>query len=238
MFKGFKRRLERALDALEKKGPGPTEDDIDRLLAGMRQELIEARARLKGLEEESGELERKLERVPGGSEAEAALRQKLQGVRAVLAETRAEADELTARFREAIGQRDALAIRSRTVRASEDLREGTAGSSRTFDRLAERVEDTERLTRAARELDAEMGDEEAELSPELELADRERHADELLEELKRRMGVEPEAAGGKGAEPGEGGKPAEASGEAPPAGGGTDGPAGPGSEGPESGSGG
>lgn len=225
MFEGMKKRLERALDALEKRGPGPGEDDIDRILAGMREELIDARARVKGLEDEVRALERKLERVPANSEAAETLRHKLEGAKSVLVETRAEAAELTRQFRDAVGQRDALAIRSRTARTSEDLREGMSGPSRTFDRLAEKVEDAERLTRAERELDDDLGGGPAggaDLPPKVEAAERQRHADALLEELKRRMGVndagEAEAgeAGGEGAAAaGEGAAEAgEAGGEA------------------------
>ncbi|GEM_PF-1213002 len=219
MFEGMKKRLERALDALEKKGPGPGEDEIDRILAGMREELIDARARVKGLEDEARTLERKLQRAPADSEAAATIRKKLEGVTAVLAETRAESAELTRRFREAIGQRDALAIRSRTARTSEDLREGMSGPSRTFDRLAEKVEDAERLTRAERELDADLGGGPAggaDLPPEVAAAERQRHSDALLEELKRRMGVgeagEADAAGSAGGDASGGGP--ESGGEA------------------------
>jgi phage shock protein A len=218
MFEGMKKRLERALDALEKRGPGPGEDDIDRILAGMREELIDARARVKGLEDEVRALERKLERVPANSEAAETLRHKLEGAKSVLVETRAEAAELTRQFRDAVGQRDALAIRSRTARTSEDLREGMSGPSRTFDRLAEKVEDAERLTRAERELDDDLGGGPAggaDLPPEVEAAERQRHADALLEELKRRMGVNDagEAEAGE-AEAGEaGGEGAAAAGE-------------------------
>lgn len=205
MFEGMKKRLERALDALEKRGPGPDEDDIDRILAGMREELIDARARVKGLEDEVRALERKLQRVPADSEAAGKMRPKLESAKSVLAETRAESAELTRQFREAVGQRDALAIRSRTARTSEDLREGMAGPSRTFDRLAEKVEDADRLTRAERELNDELGGGStggmADLPPEVEKAERERHADQLLDELKRRMGVsESGAAEGSAAE--------------------------------------
>lgn len=220
MFEGMKRRLERALDALEKKGPGPDEDDIDRLLGGMREELIDARARVKGLEDEVRALERKLQRASEGSEAAGAIRKKLDGAKAVLAETRAESDELTGRFREAVARRDALAIRSRTARTSEDLREGAAAPSRAFDRLAEKVEDAERLTRAEGELDEELGGAgggaaggagaASDLPPELEEAERERHADYLLEELKRRMGVSDTggapSGGGESDESGAGGE--------------------------------
>jgi phage shock protein A len=220
MFEGMKKRLERALDALEKKGPGPGEDDIDRILAGMREELIDARARVKGLEDEVRTLERKLARLPADSEAAGALRGKLDSAKSVLAETRAESAELTRQFHDAIGQRDALAIRSRTARTSEDLREGMAGPSRTFDRLAEKVEDAERLTRAERELDDELGGGPAgriaDLPPEVEKAERERHADALLDELKRRMGVseggEEEGTAGEG-EAGEGAAGASTPGE-------------------------
>ncbi len=214
MLDGLKKRLERALDALEKKGPGPTEDDIDRLLAGMREELIDARARVKGLEDRVRDLDRKLERIPAASEAAKTLQAKRSDIVATLNETRAEAAELGERFKEAIGQRDALAIRSRTARASDNVREGAADTTRTFDRLAEKVEDAERLTSAERELDEELGGDSgrtADLPPPVAAAYRERHADQLLDELKRRMGVEGEepadsGVNAEGAEPARGGE--------------------------------
>ncbi|HKK09135.1 MAG TPA: hypothetical protein VKA44_09635 [Gemmatimonadota bacterium] len=184
--------MERALDALERKGPGPSEDEIDRLLAGMREELIDVRARVKALEDEEASVSRRLERAPSGSEAGARLEAKLADVRKVLAEMRAEASELSARFKEAMNSRDALAARGRRTRASERLREEGEGAARSFDRTAERIEDEERRTRAERELDEALDPSEASAGDAWEHASREHHADHLLEELKRRMGVEDE----------------------------------------------
>ncbi|HKK27192.1 MAG TPA: hypothetical protein VKB18_03855 [Gemmatimonadota bacterium] len=200
MFEGLKKRLERALDALERKGPGPSEDEIDRLLSGMREELIDVRARVKALEDEEASVTRRLERASSGSEVEARLRRKLEDVRKVLAEMRAEASELTARFKEAMGSRDALAARGRRTRASEHLREEAGGAVREFDRAAEHIEDEERLSRAERDLDEELDPGgTADVSGEAwDRGARERHAERLLDELKRRMGVDEEEGGGEG----------------------------------------
>ncbi|HKK08042.1 MAG TPA: hypothetical protein VKA44_04090 [Gemmatimonadota bacterium] len=189
MFEGLKRRLERALDALEERGPAPSEDEIDRLLAGMREELIDVRARVKALEEEEAGLSRRLERAPAGSEARARLETKRDDVRAALAEMRAAASELTARFKEAVTGRDALAARGRRVKAAEDLREEGGGAARSFDRAAERIEDEERLAHAERELDDALDPAPAGPDDAWGRSAREDHADRLLEELKRRMGV-------------------------------------------------
>ncbi|HKK26684.1 MAG TPA: hypothetical protein VKB18_01245 [Gemmatimonadota bacterium] len=199
MFEGLKKRLERALDALERKGPGPSEDEIDRLLAGMREELIDVRARVKALEEEETSVSRRLERAPSGSEVAVRLRGKLEDVRKVLAGMRAEASELTTRFKEAMASRDALAARGRRTRASETLREEAGGAAREFDRAAEHIEDEERLSRAERELDEELDPGgTADASGEAWDRDaREHHADRLLDELKRRMGADDGEEGGE-----------------------------------------
>lgn len=197
MFEGLKRRLEQALDRLEGRNAPRAEEEIDRLLAGMREELIDARARFRKQAEEVADYERRLEALrerddvdPGQLEE---LEREVARRRAEVEEHRAVVDELSERFREAARGRDAMAARERRSRASEEVRQAGEEEIRDFERLEERVEDDARRVDADREVEEALdGGSRGEGEPDLEETFRDARADEQLRELKRRMGIDPD----------------------------------------------
>lgn len=60
MFKRLREKIERALERKESQRP-ISRDDLDRILRGMREELIEMRARIPRLEKEAEDLKRRAE---------------------------------------------------------------------------------------------------------------------------------------------------------------------------------
>ncbi len=152
MFRRLRERIERALERREAARP-LGRDELDRLLAGMREELIELRARIPKLEREAERLtalaQERIRRAEAArrqaQEAEAAARpgeaerarsaardalDDAEGLRARALEVRAEAERVRAeyaekleRFREAQRDRSALVARSRRVSAARKLDE-------------------------------------------------------------------------------------------------------------------
>ena len=197
MFEGIRRLLSDALDALEGDAP-VSREELDRVLAEMREELIEARARLKGQRQEVESYEQRLEAlrersdVARGDLAElgAAIRKR----RAELAEHREVVADLTAQFKDAMKRRDVLPAVDRRTRAKETLREAGEGALEDLERLEEGIEGEAAERAARREVEEALGaDEERDAATDESF--REAEAAELLEELKRRMGVDPEEEG-------------------------------------------
>lgn len=189
--------LSDALDALEGDAP-VSREELDRVLSEMREELVEARARLKGQQQEVESYEERLDALRGRgdvapedlAELEAALRKR----RAELAEHREVVADLTAQFRDAVERRDVLPAVDRRTRAKETLREAGREALEDLERLEEGIEGEAAERAARREVEEALGaDEEREAATDE--AFREAEADELLEELKRRMGVDPEGEG-------------------------------------------
>lgn len=103
MFRRFREKIERALERKEQERP-LTRDDIDALLKGMRQELIDLRSRIPRLEKESEALRARAQR-------------EIQ--RAELAHNKAQAAESSARPEEA---QPAIEAARRALEHAEDLR--------------------------------------------------------------------------------------------------------------------
>jgi phage shock protein A len=212
MFGKLKAKLEDLLSALEDRSGSDPGDDITRLLAGMREELIEAKASIPVLEKQvvalgrlaekerqkAGDAERRggqaaaigdVETVEVASRFEAKHReraevysQKQDAARAELALQRRAVSEMTTQFKSAMKRREALVAQARRAKATEGLRGGAASPLDEFDRMAREIEDEE--LRASADLDVE----EALDGLDREFgADPETLAEIQLEELKRRM---------------------------------------------------
>lgn len=201
MFEGIRRRLSNLLDAL---GGDPTvsREEMDRILASMREELVEHRARLKAREEEVEAYERRLAELRERGDVDAA---ELAELEARVAERRAEVTEeqsavrdLTERFGEAVRERDLLLTTDRRTRASEAVRGAGEDAVRDYERLEEEIEEEALEVEARRSLERELGGGPADAEPGLERRLEEAEAEELLRRLKRDMGDgdgEPSAGG-------------------------------------------
>ncbi len=187
-------------------------EEVDRLVSGMRDEVVDARAYLDRLDDEirsaleraeaeeaEAETCRRRERMARKIDDEETARlaaryaERHEKRKAVLERKalaleeerdlrRAELKEMTARLKEARAKRDGLAAQAGRTGARESLSEADDLFAE-LDRMAERVEDTERRARAAEEIGADLDDE-----GDPENTDPEAVADARLEELKRRMG--------------------------------------------------
>lgn len=187
MFRRLRQALDDALSRLEARiGPG-AEEDIDRLLAAMREELVETKARIPELEELVETLRRRrdderkraedcvrragqAERVGDAETVEVAerfarqhlarvhvLEQKIEAARAELALKREEVEEMTSQLKDAMTRRDALGIQARRARAVDRTAGAGSDAVSEFDRLAERIERPSDVEAAERELDRELG---------------------------------------------------------------------------------
>lgn len=193
MLGKLRHTLSKALDALEG-GRVVSPEEIDRILAGMREELIEARAALRRREEEVEDFEHRLARLrerPDVDEAQLPeLEAEVEARRAELEEERDEVEFLTDRFQEAVRRRDILLTRDRRTRAAETVREAGEEEIQEFEQVEDEIHRDALEAEAERELEEELGG-GADRSPPPEEAFREAEADEMLRELKRRMGMEP-----------------------------------------------
>ncbi|MGH7541366.1 MAG: PspA/IM30 family protein [Gemmatimonadota bacterium] len=220
MFKRVKRMLDDVLDHLEGSG-GVSDDDVDRLIAAMRDELVATKTRIPELEEllrsqlgqadrERAEAEacdrraRQAEEIGDAETVEVARRfeaqhrqrlevlvMKAETTRAEILQHRDEVVQMTDQLKKAIARRDALGIQSRRAGAI-GTRAARDDASDAFDRMAERVEGATDIDEARRELDREL-DPLAEPAPSDYAAERmrrEQDAEQMLRELKRRMGRE------------------------------------------------
>ena len=146
MIRKLKRKLDRLLSSLEDRAGADPREDITRLLAGMREELIDAKATIPQLEkqiESYGKLrEREIQRAAdaerrGKQAAEIGddetvevaarfelkhlsraqvLEQKTEAAVAELAMQRRNVNEMTAQLKSAMKNRDALAAQARRAR--------------------------------------------------------------------------------------------------------------------------
>lgn len=192
MFEAIRRRLSSLLDALEGSA-SVSREEMDGVLAGMREELIEHRARLKGHEEEVRAYERRLEQLRDRSDVEAAdlaeLEARVAGRRSEVEEERAVIRDLTERFTDAVRRRDQLLAADRRTSASEAVRGAGEGAARDFDRVEEAIEDEAREVEARRTLERDLEGGSGPSSAELDRSLEEAEADELLRRLKRSMQV-------------------------------------------------
>lgn len=185
MFRKLKDAIDGALSALENRSGDA--GDVDELLAGMRQELIEAKAALPRLEqgierlrrsqaEERRRAEDCVRRAGQAKDIDDAetLRlaveygerhrerahmysEKIEAAEAELAMQRRTVSEMTEQLKSAMTHRDVLKIRTRRSRSTEALRGGGDSAASRFDRMAEDIEDEAARAEAARELDDELG---------------------------------------------------------------------------------
>lgn len=187
MFGKLRRALDEALSKLEaRSGAGP-EEEIDRMLAAMREELVETKARIPELEALIESLERRrdeerrraedcvrragqAERAGDAETVEVAerfarrhlarvevLERKVETAEAELALRRREAAEMTEQLKQASARRDALGIQARRARTVERRAEGLSGPAAEFDRIVDRIERPSDVAEAERELDRELG---------------------------------------------------------------------------------
>lgn len=196
MFEKMREKLSELVDALGG-DPALSRDEVDRVLAGMREELIEARARLKKREEEVADYERRLDALRDRGDVDpgqlAELEREVARRRAEMEEERRTVEEMSGRFREAVRRRDVLVAKDRRSRASETVREAGEEEVREFERFEERVEEDAHLAEGEREVEEALeGDAAPGDDGELEETFRDARAEEQLRELKRRMGMEPD----------------------------------------------
>lgn len=218
MFRKLKHMVDDVLDRLESKIDDVTDDDVDKLIRAMRDELVETKTRIPELEallasqisqadREKAEAEACDRRAAKAAEigdtetvevAErfaAQHRQRLEvlvikaeGTRAEILQHKDEVDQMTEQLKEAMARRDTLGVQQRRAKAIENST-SRFDSVDAFDRMAEKMEGATDVDEAARELDLELdptaGRPSRDYAAERDL--REARADEMLEELKRRM---------------------------------------------------
>lgn len=211
--------LDQTLDHLESKFEDVTDDDVDKLIHAMRDELVETKTRIPELEAlmrsqlaqadkekaSAAACDRRAAQAVeiGDSETQevaerfaAQHRQRLE-VLVLKAETtrqeilqhRDEAAQMTEQLKEAMARRDTLGVQQRRAHAIEN-NTSRFDSLDAFDRMAEKMEGAGEVDAAARELDLELDPlsepPRRDYMAEKEL--REANAEDLLDELKRRMG--------------------------------------------------
>lgn len=185
MFRKLKDAIDGALSAME--GRSGDAGDVDELLAGMRQELIEAKSALPRLEQgierlrrsqaeerrraedcvrragqakEIGDAETLRLAVEYGERHRERARvfgDKIEAAEAELAMQRRAVSEMTDQLKSAMTHRDVLKVRARRSRSTEALRGGGDSAASRFDRMAEDIEEEAARAEAARELDDELG---------------------------------------------------------------------------------
>lgn len=222
MFKRIKRVVDQALDHLESKIDDVSDDDVDRLIRAMRDELVETKTRIPELETLMTSQLRQADREKAEAEAcdrraaqaaeigdhetkevaerfAAQHRQRLE-VLVMKAETtrheilqhRDEVEQMTEQLKEAMARRDTIGIQQRRAKAIEN-KTSRFDSLDAFDRMAEKMEGASDVDDAARELDLDL-DPLSEAAPRRDYAVekelREARAEDMLEELKRRMGAD------------------------------------------------
>jgi phage shock protein A len=186
MFRKLREAIDAALEALEGKAGQAPREDIDRLLSGMRDELIDAKSRIPVLEKDLRKLQLGLERetkqaddchrralqaqdIGDEETVEVALRfeakhrvamdvwtQKIEAAEAELAMQRQNVAEMTEELKTAMARRDSLEIQARRAGSTERMRGGRRSSADEFDRLVEALERDEDLGSAQRQVDREL----------------------------------------------------------------------------------
>ena len=186
MFKKLKDAIESALGALEGRSGDASREDVERLLDGMREELIDTKAHVPVLEEHVKKLrlshEREIKKADdchrravqaqsiGDEETvDVALRfeakhrvavdvwvQKIEAAEAELAMQRQTVVEQTEQLKDARARKDVLAIQARRAGSTERMRGGGRSSVDEFDRLADAIEREEDLGAAGRSIDRDL----------------------------------------------------------------------------------
>jgi len=191
MFRKLKDAIESALDALEGRSGDSTREDVAKLLEGMREELIETKARIPVLEDGLAKLrlahQREVaqaddchrravqaQKIDDQETVEVALRfeakhrvavdvwvQKIEAAEAELAMQRQTVAEMTEQFKEARARKDVLEIQARRAGSTDRLRGGGRSSVDEFDRLANEIEREDDLGAASRSVEDDLGGESA-----------------------------------------------------------------------------
>ncbi len=186
MFRKLKEALDSALSALESRSGGGAGGDLHKLLAAMREELIESKARLPELEQQIRSLQgaraRELESaedchrraqqalaIDDQETVEVALQfearhrtrvevcdQKIEAAEAELALQRQTVSDMTAQLKAAMARSESLEIQARRAGATESLRGSGHSSVDEFDRMAEAIGREDDLGAARREVDLEL----------------------------------------------------------------------------------
>jgi phage shock protein A len=186
MFRKLRQAIESALDSLEGKSGDVSKEDVERLLEGMRQELIENKSRIPVLEADLQKLRqahaveiRKAEdchrralqaqKIDDEETVEVALRfeakhrvaidvwlHKIEAAEAELAMQRQSVEEQTEQLKEARARKDVLGMRARRAEATGRMRGGGRSSVDEFDRLADAIERGDELDAAGRTVDEEL----------------------------------------------------------------------------------
>lgn len=184
MFKKLRDAIDDALSALENRSD-PT-GEVDDVLAGMREELIEAKSALPRLEtgieklrrmqaaerkraedcvrragqaKEIGDTETLRLAVEYGERHRERARvygEKLKAAEAELAMQRKSVREMTDQLKSAMTHRDALKVRARRSKSTEALRGGADSAAGRFDRMVEDIEEEAARAEAARDLEDEL----------------------------------------------------------------------------------
>jgi len=116
---------------------------------------------------------------------------KAETTRAEILQHKDEAEQMAEQLKEAMVRRDAVGIQQRRAKAIEN-KTARFDSLDAFDRMAERMEGATDVDEARRELELDL-DPLSRPPPRdyrTAKADRDAHAEHMLEELKRRMGVD------------------------------------------------
>ena len=214
MFKRFRKVIEDAISALESRSG--VEEDVDEILAGMREELIDAKALLPKLEKDLETLRRQhaveqrkmedcerrarqAESIDDEETVDVALRfyakheeraevcvQKIEGAEAELEMHRSTLREMTVQFKSAMANKDALQVQARRSRATLNQRGGGGSAADDFDRMADDIEREADLGDAVRDLDLDLEAPAGGRRRESSV-DPEDLAELQLRELKRRM---------------------------------------------------
>jgi len=186
MFRKLRDAIDAALGALEGRSGSASREDIDRLLSGMRDELIDAKSRIPVLEKDLRKLQLSLEReerqaddchrralqaqdIGDEETVEVALRfeakhrvaidvwkQKIEAAEAELAMQRQNVAEMTEQLKTAVARRESLTIRSRRAGSTERMRGGRHSSADEFDRLVGAIESDDDLGEARRDVDLDL----------------------------------------------------------------------------------
>jgi phage shock protein A len=219
MFKKLKDAIDAALTSLEGR-TGDEAEDIDRLLAGMREELIEAKAatpklekalkklrgqqadeqhraedcvRRAGQAEEIGDAETMRIAVEYAERHQERARvhgEQIQAAEAELALHVESVREMSAQLKSSLSRKDAIKVQSRRSRATDSLRGGGDSATDRFDRMAENIEDESERAEASRDLEDELAYGGPGRGASYRPVDPDELADLQLEELKRRMSEE------------------------------------------------
>jgi phage shock protein A len=217
MFRRLRKVLDDALSSLEERKGGTSEEDVERLIAAMREELVEAKTRLPELERQVkgiearrlAELKRAEDAVRRADQAQAIgdsetvevavrfaeqhksraemLLQQREAAAAELDLKRVEIEEMTVQLKGARSQKSALVARARRSKTKQRLHEASGGATDQFDRFEDKLTRDADLEAARDEVERDIGGEDPELDELGRMPRYEFEAEELLEKLKRKM---------------------------------------------------